>query len=153
MDVAVSLPRVRDANIRLCAGAGITIGHMLRFHPKPDRWKLKMYIPMLMSFFFGAAACRDAYNHSGKYTLLYPAIFMLLLGLTYIYVLARIRRQPFHKVLLRRVSAQIMTPHSPTHAASPTPNKEVDDDSDREQSPTPSLSPTAADAQQVNVAV
>jgi hypothetical protein len=36
--------------------SGITVGHMLRCHPKPDRWKLKMYVPMLLAFFLGGMA-------------------------------------------------------------------------------------------------
>jgi hypothetical protein len=96
--------------------AGITIGHVLRCHPKPERWKLKMYIPMLVCFFLGAAAGKSAFDLHGRASLFLPTFFLFFLGWGYIYFLARLRRQPFHRVLLKRVSNEILTPHSPSHA-------------------------------------
>jgi uncharacterized membrane protein YoaK (UPF0700 family) len=55
--------------------AGIVIGHMLRCHPKPERWRLKLYIPMLLGFVFGAAGCAKSYIHHGQAALLFPTFF------------------------------------------------------------------------------
>lgn len=88
---------------------------MLRCHPKPERWKLKMYFPMLICFFLGAAAGKSAFDSRGRSSLLFPAFFLFFLGWGYIYYLARIRKQPFTRVLLKRVSNEILTPNSPSH--------------------------------------
>lgn len=95
--------------------AGLTIGHVLRCHPKPERWKLKMYVPMLICFFLGAAAGTSAFAKYGRSSLLLPTFFLFVLGWGYIYFLARTRKQPFHRVLLKRVSNEILTPHSPSN--------------------------------------
>jgi hypothetical protein len=89
---------------------------VLRCHPKPDRWKLKMYAPMLVCFFLGAAAGTSAFDRYGRSSLLFPTSFLFCLGWVYIYYLARSRHQPFHKILLKRVSGEILTPQSPSHA-------------------------------------
>lgn len=94
---------------------GITIGHVLRCNPKPERWKLKLYIPMLVCFFLGAATGKAAFDVHGRASLLWPTFFLFALGWGYIYFLAHLRRQPFHRVLLKRVSNEILTPHSPSH--------------------------------------
>lgn len=51
------------------------IGHVLRCHPKPERWRLKIYIPMLLGFMFGAAGCADAYARVGQVAILFPTFF------------------------------------------------------------------------------
>lgn len=74
-----------------------------------------MYCPMLICFFLGAAAGKSAFDRHGRSSLLLPTFFLFMMGWTYIYYLSRIRRQPFQRVLLKRVSDEIMTPHSPSH--------------------------------------
>lgn len=103
--------------------AGITIGHVLRCHPKPDRWKLKMYFPMLICFFLGAAAGKSAFEKHGRSSLLLPTFFLFAMGWTYIYYLSRIRHQPFKRVLLKRVSDEILTPHSPSNKSKQQKNR------------------------------
>lgn len=99
----------------LSTDIGITIGHVLRCHPKPERWKLKMYCPMLLFFFLGAAAGRAAYTACGRASLLFPAAFLFILGISYIYYLSRTRKQPFHKILLKRISREVLEPDSPSN--------------------------------------
>ena len=70
---------------------------------------------MLICFFLGAAAGKSAFDRHGRSSLLLPTFFLFMMGWTYIYYLSRIRRQPFQRVLLKRVSDEIMTPHSPSH--------------------------------------
>lgn len=99
----------------LSTDIGITIGHVLRCHPKPERWKLKMYCPMLLFFFLGAAAGRAAYTACGRTSLLFPTVFLFILGISYVYYLALTRKQPFHKILLKRISQEVLEPDSPSN--------------------------------------
>lgn len=101
-------------DVMAAAATGIVVGHMLRCHPKAETWKLKLYLPMLGCFFLGAALCREAYTRYQHRAMIFPTLFVFCLGLSYVGMLSKVRQQPFHKVLFRRVSEEVLTPHSPT---------------------------------------
>jgi hypothetical protein len=94
--------------------AGIVVGHILRCHPKAEKWKLKLYLPMLGFFITGAAMCFHAYKRYRHMTMIFPTLFIFCLGLGYIGMLSKVRHQPFGRILLHRVSDEVLTPHSPT---------------------------------------
>jgi uncharacterized membrane protein YoaK (UPF0700 family) len=86
---------VRNTHVTgLLTDLGLVLGHFLRGREKTELWRLKVLVPILAGFLSGAIAGATAYERlGGTDALIFPAFFILLLGIIWTGVRLRYRQR------------------------------------------------------------